>query len=98
MDDLQSILDAWDRAGLASGHAWAPCDACKEIALMPRAEARRCCMTPGCKGKHRPPKDRPTPLAALRAGLVTPEEILRHMPAMGPALRKLLARKLEEGR
>lgn len=82
----------WDRAGLASGHAWAPCDVCGEAAMQPRTGGRRCIITPRCKGTHRPPADRPTPLQALKAGLITLDDIRRHPPELNATLRKLLGR------
>lgn len=85
------IVDCWDLAGLASGHAWSPCDVCGEAVLQPRAGGRRCLITPGCEGTHRPPADRPTPLQALRRGLVTIEDIRRHPPTLNAMLRRLLA-------
>lgn len=52
-------------------------------------------MTPGCPGTHRPLKT-PTPLAALRAGLITPDDLRRFPPHdPGPTLRKMVA-KLQE--
>jgi hypothetical protein len=92
MIEPSALLDRWDRAGLASGHAWSPCDVCGEAVMQPRAGGRRCIVTPGCLGTHRPATPRPTPLQALRAGLVTPEEVLRHLPEVGPTLRRLLGK------
>jgi len=81
--------EAWDRAGLASGHAWARCDICGAEAMTVRASNRRCSMTHGCRGTLRAQPDRPTPLQALKAGLVTPIDIVRHPPAIGATLRRL---------
>lgn len=82
---------AWDHVALSSGHAWAPCDVCGEAALQPRTGGRRCFITPACPGTHRPP-ERPTPLRALRLGLIGLDDIRRHPPDLTDAvtLRRLL--------
>jgi len=42
---------AWGVVAWRSGHRWAVCDVCREPALRPRAgAAKRCTMTPRCKG------------------------------------------------
>lgn len=84
------LLLAWDRVGLASGHAWAPCDVCGEAVMQPRTGGRRCFITPNCPGTHRPPVGRPTPLQAVRTGLVTLDDVRRHPPELGVVLRRLL--------
>jgi hypothetical protein len=61
--------------------------------LVPRTGGRRCVLTFRCPGTHRVPPGRPTPLEALRAGLITIDDIRRHPPELGPALVKLLRRK-----
>lgn len=88
--DLSTVMAAWDRAGLASGHAWAPCDVCGEAALVPRGKDRRCFLTHRCRGSHRVPPDRPTPLQAFKAGLITLDDIRRNPPPITATLRRLL--------
>lgn len=77
---LPAYVEPWQRAGLASGHAWAPCDVCDELTMRPRGKPVGCRMTPGCSGTHQPVAT-PTPLQALRAGLVTVDDVRRHPPA-----------------
>ena len=84
------VRHLWDRAGLASGHAWAPCDVCGREALQPRAGGRRCFLTPGCVGTHRVPAGRPTPLQSVRAGVIGVDEIRRNPPRLSRTLRRLL--------
>lgn len=101
IDTAQIEGSAWwvelDRRGLASGHAWAPCDVCGVAAMQPRDGGRRCFMTPGCKGTHRPPADRPTPLQAYRAGMVDRGTMLANLPVVGATLRALLTRSNDAG-
>lgn len=80
----------WDVAGLASGHAWTSCDVCGREALLPRARKRKCHLTPNCRGRIRPPADRPTPLQALKAALISADDIRRNPPPLTAALRRLL--------
>jgi len=80
----------WDRAGLASGHAWAACDVCGQEALQPRKGGRRCFLTPGCPGTHRARVGRPTPLQSLRTGLVSVDDLRRNPPKLDIVLRRLL--------
>jgi hypothetical protein len=58
--------------------------------MLPRDGGRGCFMTPDCEGRMKVPPGRPTPLAALRAGLISPDDIRKDPPTMNPTLRKLL--------
>lgn len=80
----------WDRIGLASGHAWATCTACGQEALQPRAGGRECFMTFECGGRMVVPADRPTPLQALRAGLIELDDLRKNPPLMNDTLRRML--------
>lgn len=89
--DLSAIKAAWDHAGLSSGHAWARCDVCGEEAMVRRSRSgRECFVTPRCRGQMHLPPDRPTPLQALKAGLITLDDIRRNPPPVSATLRRLL--------
>ncbi|HEY4375677.1 MAG TPA: hypothetical protein VGM93_00900 [Acidimicrobiales bacterium] len=65
--------------------------------LLPRDEKPKPCkFTPRCPGHHQPPADRPTPLQAYRAGLVTIEDIRRHPSKWGPRLVGLIRKSLPD--